>query len=119
MSISRYNSCVNTQQAAVLLLAGATLMNAATLTHSDFGKTREGVSVSVYALKNKSGIEARITNYGGIVVSLKTPDRNGAMADIVLGFDSVEGYQANPGPFFGALIGRYANRIGKARFSLN
>jgi aldose 1-epimerase len=70
-------------------------------------------------MKNKGGIEARITNYGGIVVSLKTPDRNGAMADIVLGFDSVEGYVANPGPFFGALIGRYANRIGKARFSLN
>jgi aldose 1-epimerase len=100
-------------------MAGATLMNAATLTHSDFGKTPEGVAVSIYALKNNAGIEARITNYGGRVVSLKTPDRKGTMADIVLGFDSVDGYVANPGPFFGALIGRYANRIGKAKFSLD
>src|SRR4029079_14166395 len=51
--------------------------------------------------------------------SLKTPDRKGAMADIVLGFDSLDGYLANPGPFLGALIGRYANRIAKASFSLN
>jgi aldose 1-epimerase len=100
-------------------MAGATLMNAASLTHSDFGKTRDGVAVSVYTLKNKSGIEARITNYGGRLVSLKTPDRSGAMADIVLGFDSVDGYLSNPGPFFGALVGRYANRIGGAHFTLN
>src|SRR5690349_1906240 len=113
-----YNSGV--RLATVLLLANAIVMSAATtLKKSDFGKTREGTPVALYTLTNKNGVEARITNYGGIVVSLKTPDRSGKLADIVLGFDSVEGYQANPGPFFGALIGRYANRIGHARFSLN
>ena len=113
---SSYNPGV---RLAAFLIASATLMNSATLQRSDFGKTRDGVAVSLYTLTNKNGVEARITNYGGIVVGLKTPDRAGALADIVLGFDSVEGYQTNPGPFFGALIGRYANRIGHARFSLN
>ena len=104
----------------MLSVAGVTLMSgAATEKRADFGKTREGVAVSIYTLTNRNGIEARITNYGGIVVGLKTPDRNGRMADIVLGFDNVDGYQANPGPFFGALIGRYANRIAHARFSLD
>ena len=60
----------------------------------------------------------QIPNYGGIVTSLQTPDRQGTITDIVLGFDSLDGYLANPGPFFGALIGRYANRIGHARFAL-
>ncbi len=92
---------------------------ATTTTRADFGKTRDGVAVSIYTLKNQNSVTARITNYGGILVSLETPDRNGAMADIVLGFDSLDGYLAHPGPFFGALIGRYANRIGEARFRLN
>ncbi|MBZ5575095.1 MAG: galactose mutarotase [Acidobacteriia bacterium] len=94
-------------------------MSAATIQRADFGKTRDGAAVSIYKLTNRAGVEARITTYGGILVSLKTPDRRGVLADVVLGFDSVEGYQANPGPFFGALIGRYANRIGHARFTLN
>lgn len=95
-------------------------MSAATLIQrADFGKTRDGVVASVYTLTNKNGVEVHITNYGGIITSLQTPDRNGMKADIVLGFDSVDGYLANPGPFFGALIGRYGNRIGHARFSLN
>jgi aldose 1-epimerase len=84
----------------------------------EFGKTADGAPVSLYTLRNRTGLEVRITNYGGRVVSLKTPDRTGAMADIVLGFDDLNGYLANPGPFFGALIGRYANRIGRARFAL-
>jgi aldose 1-epimerase len=95
-------------------------MQAATsIQRADFGKTRDGVAVSVYTLTNKSGVTARITNYGGRVVSLMTPDRNGKMADVVLGFDSLDGYLQNPGPFFGALIGRYGNRIGHARFTLD
>ena len=95
-------------------------MQAATsIQRADFGKTREGVSVSVYTLTNKNGLTARITNYGGRVVSLTAPDRNGKMADVVLGFDSLDGYLQNPGPFFGALIGRYGNRIGHARFTLD
>jgi aldose 1-epimerase len=87
--------------------------------HADFGKTPEGVPVQIYTLTNKHGLEARITNYGGIVVSLRTPDRHGEMADVVLGFDSLEGYLTSPSPYFGALIGRYGNRIAHARFALN
>ena len=105
---------------AAVLIAGATVMPAATtITRADFGKTPDGTAVSIYTLANKNGLGARITNYGGIVVSLETPDRNGDGADIVLGFNSLEGYLSNPGPFFGALIGRYANRIARARFTLD
>ena len=94
-------------------------MNAATqVIRGDFGKTSDGPPVEIYTLTNKNGVEARIITYGGRVVSLKVPDRKGAMGDVVLGFDSVEGYFANAGPFFGALVGRYANRIGGARFTL-
>ncbi len=104
--------------AAAILMAAA--LNAQTkVTHAPFGKTHEGAAVDVYTLKNRHGIEARIITYGGRLVSLKTPDAKGNFGDIVLGFDSMEGYLDNPGPFFGALIGRYANRIGGARFSLN
>src|SRR5258708_5967454 len=84
----------------------------------EFGVTGDGTRVNLYTLSNKNGVEARITNYGGILVSLKAPDRKGALADIVLGFDSLDGYLAS-NPFFGALVGRYANRIGNARFALN
>jgi aldose 1-epimerase len=116
---SRYTS-LRTSWEAVFLIAGATIMQAATpIQRADFGKTRDGVAVSVYTLTNKNGVTARITNYGGIVVSLMVPDRNGKMADVVLGFDSLDGYLQNPGPFFGALIGRYGNRIGHARFTLD
>ena len=90
-----------------------------TIRKADFGKTHDGSAVSIYTLTNAHGLEARIMTYGGILVSLKTPDRNGTLADVVLGFDTLEGYEANPGPFFGALIGRYGNRIGNARFRLD
>jgi aldose 1-epimerase len=84
----------------------------------DFGKTRDGKSVVIYALTNKSGVEAKITSFGGRVVSLKVPDKTGGMGDVVLGFDSLEGY-LNENPYFGALVGRYANRIGHAQFTLD
>ena len=101
-------------------MAASMTMNAKTkLTSADFGKTPEGVPVKIYTLTNDHGLEARITNYGGIVVSLKTPDRKGIMADIVLGSDTLADYVNSPSPYFGALIGRYGNRIGRARFSLD
>ncbi len=106
--------------AAVILMAGAMHMNAATkIAEAGFGSTRDGVAVHIYTLTNAKGVEARITNYGGIVVSVKAPDRNGTKADVVLGFDSLAGYLDNPSPFFGALVGRYANRIAHARFTLD
>jgi aldose 1-epimerase len=83
-----------------------------------FGKTKDGVPVNLYTLTNAKGIKAAITNYGGIIVSLEMPDRTGKLADVVLGFDSLDGYLGEH-PYFGALIGRYGNRIAKARFTLN
>jgi len=86
-------------------------------TKTSFGKTPEGEAADLYTLTNKNGIQAAITNYGGAVVSLKVPDRNGTLEDIVLGYESVDGY-VNDKNFFGAIIGRYGNRIGHAQFSL-
>ncbi len=77
-----------------------------------------GQAVSLYTLRNKNGMSAKITNYGGIVVSLMTPDRNGHYADVVLGFDTLQEY-VDKNPFFGCITGRYANRIAKGRFSLD
>jgi len=89
-----------------------------TITKTSFGKTAAGENIDLYTLRNTHGVEAKITNYGGIVVSLKVPDRNGKFADVVLGFKDLDSYM-KPGPYFGALIGRYGNRIAKGRFTLN
>lgn len=82
-----------------------------------FGKTQDGHEVTLYTLTNKKGMEVGIINYGGVVVTLKVPDRQGQFADVVLGFDNLDGYLAK-NPYFGALVGRYANRIGNAKFTL-
>ena len=84
----------------------------------DFGKTAEETAVLLYTLTNDNGVEVKITNYGGIVVSLLVPDRNGKLDDVVLGYKTLKEYIKNS-PYFGAIIGRYSNRIGKARFTLN
>jgi aldose 1-epimerase len=83
-----------------------------------FGKTPDGRDLDIYTLNSKGGAEARVINYGGIIVSLKVPDREGRLADVVLGFDNVEGYEAAGSTYLGALIGRYGNRIAKGRFTL-
>jgi aldose 1-epimerase len=83
-----------------------------------FGKTADGIEAHLYTLANKSGIEAKITDFGATLVSLKTPDRQGKLADIVLGYDSVTGYEKGQA-YFGGTIGRYGNRIGAGKFSLN
>lgn len=83
-----------------------------------FGTTPDGKSVMLYTLRNAAGMEAKITNYGGIIVSLTAPDKNGTYADVVLGYDSLAGY-IRVTPYFGALIGRYGNRIGKGQFTLD
>jgi aldose 1-epimerase len=83
-----------------------------------FGKTPDGTSVDLYTLINANGVEVKITNYGGIVVSLMVPDRNGKMGDVVLGYDNLDGYIKN-NPYFGCIIGRYGNRIAKGQFTLN
>lgn len=83
-----------------------------------WGKTAAGEEVRLFTLRNANGMEARITNYGGIIVSLKVPDKSGQLADVVLGFDTLEPYLGKH-PHFGALTGRYANRIGGAKFLLD
>ena len=83
-----------------------------------FGKTADGKAVEIYTLKNSNGAEARIITYGGAVVSLSMPDKKGKFADVVLGYDSIAGYEKNQS-YIGALIGRYANRIAKGRFLLD
>jgi aldose 1-epimerase len=90
----------------------------ATVTQAPFGKMPDGTSVDIYTLTNVHGIEARIITYGAIVVSLKTPGRNGRLDDVVLGFDKFDDYLTRS-RFFGAVAGRYANRIGNARFTLD
>jgi aldose 1-epimerase len=88
------------------------------VTMSAFGKMPDGETIGLYTLTNRSGMKVAITNYGGKIVSIVVPDRTGQMADVVLGFDNLEGYVA-PNPFFGTLVGRYANRIGNAKFTLD
>jgi aldose 1-epimerase len=83
-----------------------------------FGNTAAGISVERYTLRNQNGMEARIATYGGIVTHLTAPDRNSRFADIVLGYDSLADY-IKDSPYFGALIGRYGNRIANGEFSLN
>ena len=83
-----------------------------------FGKLADGKEVYAYTLKNSSGMEAKIINYGAAVVSLTAPDKNGKYADIVLGYDNIEGY-VNDKAFFGAIVGRYGNRIAKGKFTLD
>lgn len=82
-----------------------------------FGTT-DGHDVSLYTLTNERGLEVSVTNYGGALVSLKTPDRRGEFADVALGFETLEEYVRNP-RYFGGLIGRHANRIGLGRFALD
>ena len=83
-----------------------------------FGKTADGQAVDMFTLTNSKGMEVSITNFGGIVVTLKVPDRNGKLDDVVLGYDQLDGYLTNKA-FFGALIGRYGNRIAHGQFQLD
>ena len=90
----------------------------ATIKKNYFGVLSNGEKVDIYYMKNTKGIELKIMNYGGAIVSAIVPDKNGNFADIVLGHDSFQGYlKANP--YFGAIVGRYANRIAKGKFTLN
>jgi aldose 1-epimerase len=101
----------------LFLAALAPLHAAVTVTSAPFGMI-EGRAVDLYTLSNSSGMKVTIATLGGIVTSLSAPDRSGASANIVLGFDTLAGYTPNP-PYLGAIIGRYANRIAKGTFTLD
>lgn len=83
-----------------------------------YGKLKDGREVTLYTLTNKNGIEVGVINYGGIITTILTPDRNGKKEDIVLGLDSLKHYE-EANPFFGCLVGRYGNRIAKGSFKLD
>lgn len=82
-----------------------------------FGTTPDG-DVDLFSLKNKNGMEVKITNYGGIITSIMVPDKNGKMDDVVLGFGNIKQY-LEPHPYFGAIIGRYGNRIANGKFKID
>jgi aldose 1-epimerase len=101
----------------LLLLLAIPSVSAQKITKASFG-TADAQAVDLYTLTNRNGMEARITNYGGILTSLTAPDRNNKFADVVLGFNDLDSYLKGH-PYFGALIGRYGNRIAKGRFTLD
>ena len=83
-----------------------------------FGRTKDGKSVELYTITNSHGMEVRAITYGGIIVSLRVPDKNGKLDDVVLGFDKLDGY-LDKSPYFGAIVGRYGNRIANGKFTLD
>ncbi len=83
-----------------------------------FGTLPGGEEVTAFTFANKTGLEVTAIDYGGIIVSLRVPDREGQLADVVLGYEALDGYLADS-PYFGALIGRYGNRIAGGRFRLD
>ncbi|HEV2320381.1 MAG TPA: aldose epimerase family protein [Verrucomicrobiae bacterium] len=95
-----------------------TFMTQSSITHEPFGKTQDGQPVEIYTLQNDNGMVVRILTYGGIIQTVKVPDKNGQMGDVALGYDTLDGYLTNS-PYFGALIGRYGNRIAKGHFTLD
>ena len=84
----------------------------------EFGRTRDGVAIEEYTLRNAAGMAVQVITYGGILRSISVPDRQGRFANVALGFDSLEKYEGEH-PYFGAITGRYANRIGGGAFSLD
>ena len=115
MSISKHLSPY-----LLLALAGLSLTSCGTVTikKSSFGTTGNGSPAELYTLTNSSGMEAKITNYGGIVTQLHVPDKDGQKADVVLGYDRLSSY-VKASPYFGCIAGRYANRIAKGRFEID
>jgi len=83
-----------------------------------FGRTPDGQAVDLVTMTNPNGLRAKVTNYGGVLVSMEAPDRDGKLGDVVLGYDNLDDY-VKQGAFFGATTGRYANRIGGAKFVLD
>ena len=117
VTTSRFSPFVSSA-AALLTFSFVSAMPAAEISSAPFGTLKSGAAVSIHTLKNDAGLEARIATLGAAVVSLKTPDRDGKSADVVLGFDDLAGYETAH-PFFGVIAGRFANRIAKGKFALD
>lgn len=104
--------------AFLLIIMSPTMAANTSIEKQSYGTTAAGVAVDEFTLTNASGMEVKVITYGGIITSIRTPDRNGSLADVVLGFDQLADYEAK-NPYFGAIIGRYGNRIGGATFTLD
>ena len=105
-------------QAVIAAGGGQAPSRGAGVSRAPWGKMPDGTAVDIYTLRNAHGVEVKAITYGGIIQSVRVPDRKGAFDDVVLGFETLEGYLAEH-PYFGAIVGRYGNRIGKAQFSLD
>jgi aldose 1-epimerase len=116
--IAQYVSLAVAGLVAAGLVGCASMPKTGIVHEAPFGKLADGTPIDIYTLRNSYGMEATIMTYGGIVTSLKVPDKNGRFADVVLGYDKLPGYLTNS-PYFGALIGRYGNRIANGRFTLD
>lgn len=110
--------CNNARNKDEVKNQGNNLSEMTNIRKENFGATGEGDTIELYTLTNKNGVELKVISYGGRITSLKVPDRDGNLEDVVLGFDTAEDY-LEENPFFGALIGRYGNRIAKGKFSLD
>ena len=125
LSKAQFGMCATTMLALSVMAfqrTGAAAMSgdalSGTIEPETFGHTSNGAAVARYTLRNRHGMEARIATYGGIVTKLTAPDREGRFADVVLGFDTLEEY-VKSSPYFGAMIGRYGNRIARGQFTLH
>src|SRR5947209_20411459 len=101
-----------------MALALAADKGSVTIGSQPFGKTADGTPVDLYTLRNHAGMTVKAMTYGAIVTELHVPDKQGKLADVVLGFDNLDGYLAGH-PYFGATVGRYANRIARGKFVLD
>ena len=114
-----YSNIVAMVNRRFAFLIATAVFSDAEIRHSPLGKMPDGAAVTAYTMTNRNHVEVTVITYGGIIQSIKTPDRGGNTLDIVLGFDGLLDYFDHPSPYFGALIGRYANRIGAAKFTLD
>ena len=97
---------------------GSAKGKAMTINQEHFGQTPDGEDIEQFTLANTNGVTVKVINYGGIITHLFVPDRGGVAKDVVLGFNTLDGYLGEH-PYFGAIVGRYANRIGKGKFTLD
>jgi len=120
MRMSRVLNCLLTGMLTATILGGCAWKEttAEQVGRKPWGRTKEGTQVYLYTLRNGQGAEAKISTYGGLVVSLKVPDKSGKMGDVTLGYDNLSDYLKET-PYFGALVGRYGNRIARGKFTLD
>lgn len=104
---------------ALLAACCAASVASAAIEVSDWGKTSDGKEVKLYTMTNDNGMVVKISNFGAVINAIIVPDKDGNMADVALGFDEVSGYEADTCPYFGALVGRYGNRIADGKFTID